>query len=154
MYALRSRLRPIASKFKPTVRNHGGPHVSRDAPTIPIHFINPSSKGSAEDVMTVQGRIGETILQTAHRHDIDLEGACEGVCACSTCHVVMTDDLYDKLEEPSEDEEDMLDMAFALTTTSRLGCQVILSEKMKGSEIRVPAATRNFYVDGHIPVPH
>lgn len=58
--------------------------------------------------LTVEARIGETFLQTAHRHDINLEGACEGVCACSTCHVVLKDEVFDTLEEASEDEEDML----------------------------------------------
>lgn len=82
-----------------------------------------------------------------------------GVCACSTCHVILTDELYDELmaeedTEPSEDEEDMLDMAFGLTGTSRLGCQVKISKEMDGQRISLPAATRNFYVDGHVPQPH
>ena len=46
------------------------------------------------------------------------------------------------------------DMAFGLTTSSRLGCQVLVTEEMAGMEVRVPAATRNFYVDGHVAVPH
>ena len=53
-----------------------------------------------------------------------MEGACDGVCACSTCHVILESGIYDALEDPSEDEDDMLDQAFGLTTTSRLGCQV------------------------------
>jgi ferredoxin len=95
--------------------------------------------------------VGETLLQTAHRHEIDLEGACEGVCACSTCHLIVPLELYDSLEEPSEDEEDMLDMAFGLTETSRLGCQIVVRQDMDGVELRLPSATRNFYVDGHVP---
>ena len=90
--------------------------------------------------------MGETLLQTAHRHEIDLEGACEGVCACSTCHLIMPHDLYDSLDEPSEDEEDMLDMAFGLTETSRLGCQITVREDFDGAELKMPSATRNFYV--------
>lgn len=76
------------------------------------------------------------------------------VCACSTCHVILTPDLYDKLPEPSDDEEDMLDMAFGLTETSRLGCQIVVTEEMEGIVLEMPAATRNFYVDGHVPKPH
>ena len=72
----------------------------------------------------------------------------------STCHLIMPMDLYRKLEDPSEDEEDMLDMAFGLTETSRLGCQIIVTEDMEGVELEMPKATRNFYVDGHVPVPH
>ena len=63
-------------------------------------------------------------------------------------------DLFDSLPEPSEDEEDMLDMAFGLEETSRLGCQIIVKEEMDGVTLKMPSATRNFYVDGHRPVPH
>ncbi|CAM9400579.1 unnamed protein product [Discosporangium mesarthrocarpum] len=94
------------------------------------------------------------LMRVAQRHGIELEGACEGVCACSTCHIILEGEVYDGLEEPSEDEEDMLDQAFGLTETSRLGCQVIVTPDMDGIMIRLPAATRNFYVDGHVPQPH
>ena len=77
-----------------------------------------------------------------------------GVCACSTCHIILPYQIYDDLPEPSEDEEDMLDMAFGLMETSRLGCQVIVTEDMDELEIEMPKATRNFYVDGHVPKPH
>jgi ferredoxin-2, mitochondrial len=62
--------------------------------------------------------------------------------------------VYDSLPYPSEDEEDMLDLAYGLEPTSRLGCQVKLTEEMDGVEVRIPQATRNFYVDGHVPQPH
>jgi ferredoxin len=114
-----------------------------------VTFLQPD-----ETKKTVQARVGETLLQTAHRNDIDLEGACEGVCACSTCHLILSQDLYDSLPEPSEDEEDMLDMAFGLQETSRLGCQITVSEEMEGVVLEMPKATRNFYVDGHVPQPH
>jgi ferredoxin len=68
--------------------------------------------------------------------------------------VILEESIYDGLPEPSEEEEDMLDMAFGLTTTSRLGCQVEVSEDMANTTITLPAATRNFYVDGHTPKPH
>ena len=77
-----------------------------------------------------------------------------GVCACSTCHLIFPDPVFDELPEASEDEEDMLDMAFGLTETSRLGCQVIVTEEMDGMVVEMPKATRNFYVDGHVPKPH
>jgi len=111
-------------------------------------------------------KIGENLLRLAQRHDIPLEGACEGVCACSTCHVILADEsFYEELlmddddtdvtgNAPSEDEEDMLDMAFGLTATSRLGCQVKVTENMEGRVFVLPVATRNFYVDGHVPQPH
>jgi hypothetical protein len=72
----------------------------------------------------------------------------------STCHVIFPVDIFDALPEASEDEEDMLDMAFGLTETSRLGCQIIVTEAMEGMLLEMPKATRNFYVDGHVPKPH
>ena len=138
-------------------RWHGGPHVDHDhADVVHINFVLPDDE---ETVMTIDAYVGESLLQVVHRNSskygIELEGACEGVCACATCHVIVQDDsVYDTLEEPSEDEEDMLDMAFGLTETSRLGCQVIVDPTMDGTTIEIPRATRNFYVDGHIPQPH
>jgi ferredoxin-2, mitochondrial len=76
------------------------------------------------------------------------------VCACSTCHLILPHAIYDSLPEPSEDEEDMLDMAFGLSETSRLGCQVKVTTRMEGMVLEMPKATRNFYVDGHKPKPH
>lgn len=136
-----------------TVRWHGGPKTTADAPRVNVTFIQPD-----DSKKTVEAIVGESLLQTAHRNDIDLEGACEGVCACSTCHLILPMEFYDKLEdrgeEASEDEEDMLDMAFGLTESSRLGCQIIVKEDMEGVELEMPKATRNFYVDGHVPQPH
>ena len=95
----------------------------------------------------VEAPLGLSLLEVAHRNHIDLEGACEGSLACSTCHVILEDDVFDSLEEPSEDEEDMLDLAFGLTHTSRLGCQIIVTEELDGMVVTLPAATRNMMVD-------
>ncbi|KAH9509002.1 Ferredoxin-2, mitochondrial [Bulinus truncatus] len=93
-------------------------------------------------------------MYLAHRHNIEIEGACEASLACSTCHVYVNDEYFDKLPEPLEKEEDMLDMAPYLKENSRLGCQIILSKDLDGIEVTLPKATRNFYVDGHVPQPH
>ena len=85
---------------------------------------------------------------------MDLEGACECSLACSTCHVVLPPALARALPPPTDEEEDLLDLAFALTPTSRLGCQVRVSREFEGATVRLPAATRNLYVDGHVPKPH
>ncbi|KAJ6703056.1 ADRENODOXIN-LIKE PROTEIN 1 MITOCHONDRIAL-RELATED [Salix viminalis] len=99
--------------------------------------------------------IGMSMLEAAHENDIELEGACEGSLACSTCHVIVTDmEYYNKLEDPTDEENDMLDLAFGLTETSRLGCQVIAKPELNGMRIALPAATRNFAVDGYVPKPH
>jgi 2Fe-2S ferredoxin len=95
----------------------------------------------------VDAPVGLTILDIAHRNDIDIEGACEGSLACSTCHVVVDQEWYGRLEEPSEDEEDMLDLAFGLTPTSRLGCQVVITEDLDGLTVALPAETRNMLLD-------
>lgn len=135
------------------VRHHGGSSTPTDSPQVTLTFIDPKLPDD-EQMKTVTAYVGETLLKVAHRHGIDIEGACEGVCACSTCHVILNQELYSSLPEPSEDEEDMLDMAFGLTNTSRLACQIDVREDMNGEVIRLPTATRNFYVDGHTPKPH
>jgi ferredoxin-2, mitochondrial len=72
------------------------------------------------------------------------KGACGGSCACSTCHVIVEDEaMYDKIPEPDDDENDMLDLAFGLTETSRLGCQVIMNEELNGLRVKLPSMTRN-----------
>jgi 2Fe-2S ferredoxin len=86
-------------------------------------------------------------LEIAHRNNIDLEGACEGSLACSTCHVIVDPDWYELLPTASEDEEDMLDLAFGLTQTSRLGCQLIITEELDGLTVSLPAGTRNMMSD-------
>ncbi|KAA8540217.1 hypothetical protein F0562_024220 [Nyssa sinensis] len=99
--------------------------------------------------------IGMSMLEAAHENDIELEGACEGSLACSTCHVIVMDmEYYNKLEDPTDEENDMLDLAFGLTDTSRLGCQVIAKPELDGIHLALPAATRNFAVDGYKPKPH
>lgn len=97
---------------------------------------------------TVSANEGDDLLSIAHEYDIDLEGACEGSIACSTCHVILEPDVFDSLEEPCDDENDMLDLAFGLTDTSRLGCQVKVTKQQDGMKVQLPAATRNMYVDG------
>ena len=91
--------------------------------------------------------VGLSLLEIAHKHDIDLEGACEGSLACSTCHVIVDPEWYDALEGASEDEEDMLDLAFGLTHTSRLGCQIKITEELDGLTVSLPTATRNMMVE-------
>ena len=95
----------------------------------------------------VDAPIGLSVLEIAHRNGIDLEGACEGSLACSTCHVIVDNEWHDLLPSATEDEEDMLDLAFGLTHTSRLGCQIIITEELDGLTVQLPAATRNMMVD-------
>jgi 2Fe-2S ferredoxin len=95
----------------------------------------------------VDAPAGISIMEAAHKFGVPLEGACEGSLACSTCHVVVDKEWFDKLKEASEDEEDMLDLAFGLTHTSRLGCQIMMSDALDGIKVTLPSATRNMMVD-------
>ena len=91
----------------------------------------------------VDAPAGLSVLEIAHKHGVDIEGACEGSLACSTCHVIVDAGWFKKLATPTEDEEDMLDLAFGLTQTSRLGCQIVMNDKLDGLVVTLPAATRN-----------
>ena len=91
----------------------------------------------------VEAPLGLSVLEIAHKHGIDIEGACEGSLACSTCHVIVDPDWFAKLAAASEDEEDMLDLAFGLEKTSRLGCQIVMSPALDGLVVKLPAGVRN-----------
>ncbi|MDY0241544.1 MAG: Fe-S protein assembly chaperone HscA [Rhodospirillaceae bacterium] len=116
---------------------------SRGAETMPkMTFIE--TDGTRREV---DAPAGLSVLEIAHRNKVPLEGACEGSLACSTCHVIVDPAWFNRLEPASEEEEDMLDLAFGLTHTSRLGCQIVMDDKLDGLEVRLPAATRNMMVD-------
>lgn len=132
------------------IRTFGRVHRPEPGTGILIHFKD--SKGNL--IRTVEANEGDDLLSIAHEYDIDLEGACEGSIACSTCHVILTPECYDRLPEPSDEENDMLDLAFGLTDTSRLGCQVVLTKDLHGMTVTLPSATRNMFVDGKKPTHH
>jgi 2Fe-2S ferredoxin len=91
----------------------------------------------------VEAPLGLSVLEIAHRNSVDIEGACEGSLACSTCHVIVDPSWFAKLAKPTEDEEDMLDLAFDLQETSRLGCQLIMTDALDGLVVKLPAGSRN-----------
>lgn len=91
----------------------------------------------------VEAPLGLSLLEIAHQNGIDIEGACEGSLACSTCHVIVDKAWYPKLVHATEDEEDMLDLAFGLEATSRLGCQIVMTEALDGLVVRLPQGTNN-----------
>ena len=93
--------------------------------------------------LEVEAPLGLSVLEIAHKHGVDIEGACEGSLACSTCHVIVDAAWFKKLEKPTEDEEDMLDLAFGLEKTSRLGCQIVMTPALDGLVVRLPPGTRN-----------
>ena len=91
----------------------------------------------------VDAPLGLSVLEVAHKHGVDIEGACEGSLACSTCHVIVDPSWYGRLTKATEDEEDMLDLAFGLQATSRLGCQIVMTPELDGLVVKLPAGTRN-----------
>ena len=107
--------------------------------SVNITFVLPNG-----EKLDLKAPIGISILELAHKNKLPLEGACEGSLACSTCHVIFESEHFNKLKSPSEEEEDMLDLAFGLTKTSRLGCQIIVDSSLDGAVIRIPSTNRNF----------
>lgn len=96
-------------------------------------FVKPD--GSRHEVDAPNGL---SVLEIAHKYGFDLEGTCEGSLACATCHVIISPEWFSKLSEKTEDEEDMLDLAFNLQETSRLGCQIIMSDELDGLIVQIP----------------
>jgi len=117
---------------------------------IKFSFIRDNKLYTINELSTTNA----TLLEIAHKNNVPLEGACDGSCACSTCHLILPKEIYDALPEPTEDELDMLDLAYSLTETSRLGCQLKLNRIFNGSIIEIPKETRNMAVDGYTPKPH
>ena len=129
---------PKASGFSPkrsfsTAAATPSESTSENAETVPIVFIDPD--GTEQ---TVQAQIGQHLLDCAHANDVELEGACGGELACSTCHLIFEKSIYDQLPEKSEEEEDMLDLAFEVEDTSRLGCQIPVKKEYAGMKLRIP----------------
>lgn len=117
---------------------HGHLHAPKPGEELHITFI---SKDGTQQTFEVAE--GDNILDIAQTYNIDMEGACGGLCACLTCHVIVDPAFYDSIPDPDDDENDMLDLAFGLTETSRLGCQVRMSKELDGIRIALPAMTRN-----------
>lgn len=110
--------------------------------SMTVHFIDP--KGN-----TVQatGEVGDSLLRVGQAHGLPLEGTCEGQMACSTCHVIVAAEWFDRLPQASEEEEDMLDFAAGARRTSRLSCQIELSPELDGLAVRVPAESNDLTRD-------
>ena len=140
------RMISLSCKF-----HHEDENVKHLPETVRVVFIEKNG-----DKKEVLGRVGERAMYLAHRKGVDMEGACEASLACTTCHcyVDSSEEHWDLLPEAEEKEEDLLDMAPFLDVNSRLGCQIILAPELNGIVLRLPRATKNFYVDGHKPQPH
>jgi len=105
-----------------------------------VRFLKPDGTLDKE----VEGIAGQRLLDVAWAAREPLEGACEGVMACSTCHVIVDAGDFAKLPLASEEEEDLLDLAAYATRTSRLACQIILTDDMETLTVRIPQGARNW----------
>jgi ferredoxin len=105
---------------------------------VRVRFI-----GRDGGVTEADGAAGTPLLDVAQAAAMPLEGTCEGQMACSTCHVVVAPEWFDKLPPAVEEEEDMLDLAAGVARTSRLSCQIVLEERLDGLEVRIPAESRD-----------
>ena len=107
---------------------------------IKVRFHKPDGTLDKE----IEAKAGQRLLDIAWAAGQPLEGACEGVMACSTCHVIVDKADFEKLPRASDEEEDLLDLASHATRTSRLSCQIILTDEMGTLDVRIPAGSKNW----------
>ncbi|XP_021261599.1 adrenodoxin-like [Numida meleagris] len=121
--------------FSSTCKLQGAPGESSTADLVTVHFINRDGER-----LTATAKEGESLLEVVVNQNLAIDGfgACEGTLACSTCHLIFEKDAFQKLDAISDEEMDMLDLAYGLTETSRLGCQVHIKKLMDGLTVQVP----------------
>ncbi|XP_050457195.1 adrenodoxin-like protein 2, mitochondrial [Cataglyphis hispanica] len=135
--ALTPNYAKCAAKQLPSAKTASTTQPLSKKKEISITFV----KATGERI-NAKGKIGDSILDIIVNNDIDLDGygACDGSLTCSTCHLIFPKEVYDNLpNKPTEEETDMLDMAYELTDTSRLGCQIVMTEELDGIEVKVPS---------------
>ncbi|MHA6316972.1 2Fe-2S iron-sulfur cluster-binding protein [Altererythrobacter sp. CAU 1778] len=91
------------------------------------------------ETIETAGETGDELLRVGQAAGLPLEGTCEGQMACSTCHVIVARDWFERLPDASEEEEDLLDLAAGARATSRLSCQIVLDESLDGLEVSIPS---------------
>ena len=104
-----------------------------------VRFLKPDGHLDRE----VDAPAGTNLLDLAQAHGQPLEGACEAAMACSTCHVIVDREDFDRLPPASEEEDDLLDLAAHVTRTSRLACQIMLNDDLDTLTVRMPGAAHN-----------
>ncbi|XP_017059862.1 adrenodoxin-like protein 2, mitochondrial [Drosophila ficusphila] len=136
----------LASRLALRSLNFGSPIATRTFSTglalktkdvVNITFVRANG-----DKIKTSGKVGDSLLDVVVNNNVDLDGfgACEGTLTCSTCHLIFKTSDFEKLpDKPGDEELDMLDLAYELTDTSRLGCQITLSKDMEGLEVHVPS---------------
>ena len=105
---------------------------------IRVTFISASG-----ETVATEAEVGRSLLEVGQAAGMPLEGTCEGQMACSTCHVIVAQEWFDRLPHAEEEEEDMLDLAAGVQRTSRLSCQIALTPDLDGLEVRIPAESHD-----------
>lgn len=87
----------------------------------------------------VEAEVGMTVMEAAVKNSVPgIEAECGGACSCATCHVYVDNEWREKTGQPDEMEEDMLDFAFDVRDSSRLSCQIKVTEELDGLVVTVP----------------
>lgn len=123
-----------ALEFKP-------PRRRRESELVSVVFVTAEGGKVGAEAET-----GTGLLEVAQNAGMPLEGTCEGQMACSTCHVIIAPEWFQHLPPASEEEEDMLDLAAGVARTSRLACQVALTDALSGMEVRIPGVSRDMQI--------
>lgn len=109
-------------------------------------MVNVQFVTSEGETVSASAEPGTRLLEVAQAVGMPLEGTCEGQMACSTCHVYLADAWFDRVPPASADEEDMLDLATGVARTSRLACQIELTDALDGIEVRIPGLSRDMQI--------
>lgn len=113
----------------------------RESDLVSVLFVTAEGRK-----VSAQADAGTRLLEVAQNAGMALEGTCEGQMACSTCHVVVSPEWFQHLPSASDEEEDMLDLAAGVARTSRLACQIALTDAMNGMEVRIPGVSRDMQI--------
>ncbi|XP_059486004.1 adrenodoxin-like protein 2, mitochondrial [Neocloeon triangulifer] len=124
----------------------GRSNFATNKPALQKEPITVTFARAGGEKITAKGKEGDTLLDVVVNNEVDLDGfgACEGTLTCSTCHLILSKADYDRIpNKPTDEELDMLDLAFDLTDTSRLGCQITLTKELNGLEVKVPSTVND-----------
>jgi ferredoxin len=94
--------------------------------------------------VVAEAEAGDNLLRVGQAAGLPLEGTCEGQMACSTCHVIVDPSDFERLPPAGEEEDDLLDLAWGVVRTSRLACQITLSEEMDTLTVKMPGGFHNW----------
>ena len=128
---LRRVVHRLSGPIQPDLRTQEAARATHAMPRMT--FIT-----AAGERLEIEAECGRSVMEVARQHDL-VEGACEGSLACATCHVIVADEHIERLASATAEEEDMLDLAVGVCPTSRLGCQIVLTEELDGLTVRLPA---------------